>query len=304
MAGNAAAKLRAALAGADPVLAPVAIDPLGANLAERHGFDAVYLGGGALGYVLTVTEARLTSSDVVYALQQIVAVSDLPVIVDGTTGFGDPIHVMRTVRGLERAGAAAIEIEDQLTPKHAHHQRGIDHPISLQAMVEKVQAAVEAREDPDFLLIARTNTIGEIDFAEGIRRANAYADAGADMILAFPRTEEEFRLLPREIGKPLAAMLSSRTPLSAADLGKLGYRLLIEAQGPMMAAYAAMVRAYDDLRADGRVRLDAAELQRLRGEIDDACDLPRLWEIEARTTELPERIAQAMGSAEPGAERR
>src|SRR5205807_4826568 len=123
----------------------------------------------------------------------------LPLIVDGTTGFGDPIHVLRTVRDLEHAGAAGIEIEDQLTPKHAHHHRGVDHPISLEAMVEKVEAAVEARRDPDFLIIARTNTIGEVSFEEAVRRSLAFAEAGADMILALPRSEEQYRRLPAEV---------------------------------------------------------------------------------------------------------
>src|SRR5947209_3422643 len=149
-----ATALRAALAGSEPVLAPFAADPLSALMVARLGFAAAYIGGGALGYMLGVTEARLTSTDVVQVIRQIAAVTDLPLIVDGTTGFGDAIHVLRTVHEFERAGAAGIEIEDQLTPKHAHHHRGIDHPVSLEVMVEKVQAAVEAREDPDFLIIA------------------------------------------------------------------------------------------------------------------------------------------------------
>ena len=297
MRTNPAATLRAALASGEPVIAPLATDPLGAKLAERHGFGAVYLGGGALGYILTRTEARLTSTDVVNVLQGITAVSDIPVIVDGTTGFGDAIHVLRTVRDLERAGAAAVEIEDQLTPKHANHQRGIDHPISLEAMVEKVEAAVEAREDPDFLIIARTNTLAEINIQEAIKRANAYAEAGADMILVLPRTEDDFRLVAREIDRPLVTMIgSARAPLfTPAEFAALGYRLILEAQGPMMAAYAAMVRAFDELRTQGFIRLDADEVKRLRGEIEEACDLPHLWALEDRTTELPHRIRQAMG---------
>src|SRR5689334_12999979 len=105
------ARLRAALNSGRPTVAPYAGDPLTALLVERLGFPALYLGGGALGYTLGVTEARLTSTDVVQVTRQMTAVCDLPVIVDGTTGFGDGIHVMRTVRELERAGAAGVEIE-------------------------------------------------------------------------------------------------------------------------------------------------------------------------------------------------
>jgi len=287
------AALRAALAGGGPVLAPYAADPLNTLLVQRLGFPAAYLGGGALGYVLGTTEARLTSSDVVNVVRGITAVCDLPLIVDVATGFGDPIHVERTVRELERAGAAGIEIEDQLTPKHAHHHKGIDHPVSEEAMVEKVQAAVAAREDPDFLVIARTNTVAEVNLEEGIRRANAYAEAGADLIMIFPRNDEEFRRLPREIAKPLAAMTIAvaRPPrFTPAQLADLGYPLTIEAQAGMLAAYAAVRRGYEQMLKQGYVEMDPEELMRNRAEMDELVGLPALWELEARTTERPERL--------------
>jgi 2-methylisocitrate lyase-like PEP mutase family enzyme len=287
------AMLRAALTSGRPTVAPFAADPLTAKLVRRLGFPAAYVGGGALGSILGVTEARLTSTDVVNVVRQITAVCDVPLIVDGTTGFGDPIHVLRTVRDLERAGAAGIEIEDQLTPKHAHHHRGIDHPIPLDAMVEKIEAALEAREDPDFLIIARTNTIGEVSLDEGIRRAIAYAEAGADLILALPRTEEEYRSLPRAVPKPLAAMTIAvgRRPLFTAEqLHDLGYVLILEAQAGMLAAYAAVRRAYQEILSRGYVQLDVQELREIRAEIDDLCDLPHLWALEERTTERPDRL--------------
>jgi len=288
-----AAMLRAALGSGRPTVAPFAADPLTAKLVQRLGFPAAYLGGGALGSMLGVTEARLTSTDVVNIVRQMTAVCDLPLIVDGTTGFGDPIHVLRTVRDVERAGAAGVEIEDQLTPKHAHHHRGIDHPIPLESMVEKVQAAVEAREDQDFVIIARTNTIAEVSLEEGIRRAIAYAEAGADLILALPRTEEEYRSLPQVVPKPLAAMTIAvgRPPLfSPEQLHNLGYPLILEAQAGMLAAYAAVRRAYREMLAQGYVELDAQELREIRTEINELCDLPRLWALEERTTERPDRL--------------
>ncbi|MHB8573810.1 MAG: isocitrate lyase/PEP mutase family protein [Dehalococcoidia bacterium] len=290
---TAAGRLRAALDSGKPVVAAYAADPLTVKLVERLGFPAAYLGGGALGYLLGTTEARLTSTDVLNVVRQITAVCDLPLIVDGTTGFGDPIHVLRTVRELERAGAAGIEIEDQLTPKHAHHHRGIDHPVTLEAMVEKVQAAVEAREDPDFLIIARTNTIGEVSLEEGIRRARAYAEAGADMVLVLPRTEDEYRRLPAEVPKPLVAMTIAvaRPPLfTPAQLHAFGYPLVLEAQAGMLAAYAAVRRGYRQILEQGYIPMDPQELRELRAEMDELCDLPRLWALEERTTERPDRL--------------
>ena len=294
-AAKPTATLRAALASGRPVVAPFAADPLTVMLVQRLGFPAAYLGGGALGYLLGVTEARLTSTDVVNIVRQIMAVCDVPLIVDGTTGFGDPIHVLRTVRELEHAGAAGVEIEDQLTPKRAHHHRGIDHPITLEAMVEKVQAAVEARADADFLIIARTNTIGEVSLDEGIRRAVAYAEAGADMILALPRTEEEYRRLPQAVPKPLVAMTIAvaNPPLFTPEqLHALGYPLVLEAQAGMLAAYAAVRRGYQQLLSRGFIAMDTQELREIRAEIDELCDLPRLWALEERTTERPDRLPQ------------
>jgi methylisocitrate lyase len=287
------AALRAALGSGRPTVAPFAADPLTALLVQRLGFPAAYLGGGALGYVLGVTEARLTSTDVVSVVRQITAVCNLPLVVDGTTGFGDPIHVLRTVRDLERAGAAGVEIEDQLTPKHAHHHRGIDHPIALEAMVEKVEAAVAARADPDFLIIARTNTIAEVSFEEGIRRAVAYAAAGADLILALPRSEEQYRRLAAAVPVPLVAMtiaVGRPPPLTPEQLHALGYVLILEAQAGLLVAYAAVRRAYRQLQAQGYAEMDGQELREVRAEIDELCDLPRLWALEERTTERADRL--------------
>jgi methylisocitrate lyase len=289
----AARRLRLALASGKPTVAPYAADPLTAKLVESLGFPAAYVGGGALGYVLGITEARLTSTDVVDTVRRITNVCDLPLLVDGTTGFGDPIHVLRTVRELEAAGAAGIEIEDQLAPKRAHHHKGIDHPVTLEAMVEKVEAALSARRDPDFLIIARTNTVAEIGIDEGIRRANAYADAGADMVLVLPRSVDEYRRIAAEVKAPLVAMtiaVGRRPVLTAAELHALGYTLVLEAQAGMLAAYAAVRRAYAQILSDGYVPMEPEEFRAIRTEIDELCGLPALWNLEERTTERPDRI--------------
>lgn len=295
MPDTAARRLRQALASGRPTIAPYAADPLTAKLVEKLGFAAAYVGGGALGYVLGVTEARLTSTDVVNVVRGITNICDLPLIVDGTTGFGDAIHVMRTIRELEAAGAAGVEIEDQLTPKRAHHHKGIDHPVPLEVMVEKVEAAVAARRDPDFLIIARTNTVGEIGLEEGIRRANAYAEAGADMILVLPRTPDEYRALAAAVSKPLVAMtiaIARRPPFTPAEFLELGYPLVLEAQAGMLAAYAAVRRAYAQVLSDGFVPMEIEEFRAIRAEIDELCDLPALWALEEQTTERPGRVPQ------------
>jgi 2-methylisocitrate lyase-like PEP mutase family enzyme len=280
--------LRQALRGGGPVVAPLCYDPLTSKLVEHLGFPAAYLGGGALGLVLNVTEAMMTLTELVTVLRQITMKTTLPIIVDGTTGFGEPLHVMRSVHEVERCGGAGIEIEDQLVPKRAHHHKGIEHLIPSEAMVDKVRAAVEAREDPDFLIIARTNAVRQVSFAEAVRRGNAYAEAGADMIMALPRTPEEARQLPKEVHKPVVFMLSTagdRPALTPQELSTLGYPLIIEPQAGLTVAYGAMRKAYLELKEKGRITGDPAESRMLRDEINELVDLPKYWELESRTVE-------------------
>jgi 2-methylisocitrate lyase-like PEP mutase family enzyme len=238
--------------------------------------------------VLNVTEAMMTLTELVTVLRQITMKTTLPIIVGGTTGFGEPLHVMRSVHEVERCGGAGIEIEDQLVPKRAHHHKGIEHLIPSEAMVDKVRAAVEAREDPDFLIIARTNAVRQVSFAEAVRRGNAYAEAGADMIMALPRTPEEARQLPKEVRKPVVFMLSTagdRPALTPQELSTLGYPLIIEPQAGLTVAYGAMRKAYLELKEKGRITGDPAESRMLRDEINELVDLPKYWELESRTVE-------------------
>src|ERR1041384_8373055 len=135
-------------AGPAPLLAPLVINPLSAKLAEAAGFKALYLGGGAMGYVKCVTEANLSLTEMVQAGLDIRTVCPLPLILDGACGWGDPMHLHRTISMTEAAGFAAIEIEDQLLPKRAHHHIGIEHMIPSGAMAAKIRAAAEAPRGP------------------------------------------------------------------------------------------------------------------------------------------------------------
>jgi methylisocitrate lyase len=140
-------------------LAPAVFNPLSAKLAEQAGFKMLYLGGGALGYVKCCLEANLNLTEIVQAGVEIRGVSALPLILDAACGFGDPMHMHHTIGLAEAAGFCAIEIEDQLIPKRAHHHIGIEHMIPRELMVAKVQEAVRARRNPDFVIIARTNAV-------------------------------------------------------------------------------------------------------------------------------------------------
>ena len=143
--------LRALMQGPLPVTAPLVLNPLMARMVEVAGFPAGYLGGGATGYQKVALEANLNLTEMCQAALDIRAVSSLPLILDGACGYGDPMHMHRTIGMVEAAGFAAIEIEDQLVPKRAHHHVGIEHMIPVELMAAKVREAVAARRHPDFL---------------------------------------------------------------------------------------------------------------------------------------------------------
>ncbi|MGH2939624.1 MAG: isocitrate lyase/PEP mutase family protein [Solirubrobacterales bacterium] len=263
--------------------APLALDPMSAALAKQVGFEVVYVGGGGLGYQRAVSEALLTASEVADAARAIAEQVDVGVVIDGTTGFGDAVHTWRTVRMMEQTGAFAVELEDQLAPKRAHHQKGIDHIIPVTEMAGKIAAAVEARTDPDFLIIARTNAISHDGVEDALARLAVYAEAGADLLLALPRDLEELEAIADGTELPLVAMLPVGRP--DADLHRLGVALKLDAFSATLHGYRAIRRGYEDLLA-GEEMVDSipAALAEL-APLGTAMQIERLWEIEARTTE-------------------
>ena len=150
-------KLSELIRGDDLVVAPVALNPIMARLAEEAGFKAVYMSGGSLGWYKCVTEANITLPEMAQVAVDMRAACKLPIVLDAGGGWGDPMHVQRTIALSEAAGFAAIEIEDQLLPRRVEHHVGIEHLVPTEFMVEKVKAAIAARTDPDFIIIARTN---------------------------------------------------------------------------------------------------------------------------------------------------
>src|ERR671931_1738047 len=151
--------LRALMQRPLPVTAPLVLNPLMAKMVEAAGFAAGYLGGGATGYQKVALEANLNLTEMCQAAIDIHAVSALPLILDAACGYGDPMHMHRTIGMSEAAGFAAIEVEDQLVPKRAHHHIGLEHMIPMDLMAAKIKEAVTARRDPEFIVIGRTNAV-------------------------------------------------------------------------------------------------------------------------------------------------
>ena len=235
---------------AEPLALPGVFNPLVAKMAERIGFRAVYLSGGALSAGSGVPDiGLLTVTEFAQQAQLIAEATRLPLLCDADTGFGESLNVERTVRLLERAGVAGIHLEDQQMPKRCGHLSG-KSLVEPEVMAAKIRAAVAARRDPDFVILARTDARGVNGFEDAVRRAKLYLAAGADGI--FPEaleTPEEFARFAREVPTTLLANMTEfgKSPnLDAAMLGALGYRLILF---PLTAFRVAMKAADDALAA-------------------------------------------------------
>jgi 2-methylisocitrate lyase-like PEP mutase family enzyme len=285
---TATARLRDLIQREVPPVVPLVLDPISAKLAQAAGFEALYLGGGTLGYVKTCTEANLTLTQMAQAGLEIRAACDLPLILDGACGYGHPMHIHHTMAMAEAAGFAAIEIEDQLLPKRAHHHIGVEHLISQEQMVQKIHEAVAARRDPDFIIIGRTNACRTHGIDEALRRAEAYRRAGADMLLVLPSTPEQARAIGEKIEGPLFYFMlggPQSMGMTLAELGSLGYRIVCDAITPMAARQKALRLCYDALAKglpDPTVAGGYREEDRM---IHQVIELEKLLDIERRTVE-------------------
>ena len=268
------------------ILAPVALDPLSARLVESLGFEAAYLSGGGFGFQLSVSEALLTITEVAGLTRQITARSDVPLIVDGGVGFGDALHTTRAVREIEAAGAAAIEIEDQVAPKRAHHHKGVEHLVPLEMMVDKVREAVDARRDDDFIIIARTGAVRNESFERALERCAAYREAGADVLMLFTSDPEQVAEAGRVLGGPLS-MMAPADRLDRAMLAQHSFNVLIDPFTGQVAAYGAMRDAYRSIAAAGVSGREVDELMSLYREVQHMAGMDELYAIEERTTERP-----------------
>jgi 2-methylisocitrate lyase-like PEP mutase family enzyme len=235
------------------VSAPGVYDLVSAKLADRMGFDALYMTGyGVVASHLGLPDAGLaTYSDMVGRVARIAATTATPLVADGDTGYGGLLNVQHTVRGYEAAGAVAIQLEDQEFPKKCGHMLG-RRVVPAEDMAAKIRVAVESRSDADFLVIARTDSRTTLGLDEALRRAEAYLKAGADLLfIESPESVEEMARIGRTFAVPLVANMveGGRTPiLDAQTLEGLGYRLAIFPALGFLAAGAALAQAYAGLK--------------------------------------------------------
>ncbi len=262
---GAPARLRALLGDDAPVVAPGAFNALFARLIEEAGFDAVYLSGAGVANTLLGRPdlGLVTMSEMVMVAERICEVVDVPVIADGDTGYGGVHNVARTVAAYERAGVAAIQIEDQQFPKRCGHFEGKE-VVSADEMVERVVAARRARSGDDgILIIARTDAAAVEGIESAIGRARTYGKAGADVLFVeAPSSGDELAMIADELGDwPLVANMVEwgKTPLLSADeLGELGFSLILFPGSVTRTVTRAARDTLDELRSTGTTmgRLD------------------------------------------------
>jgi methylisocitrate lyase len=263
---SAGARFRAALDQERPLQVVGAINAYTALLAQREGYRALYLSGaGVANASFGLPDLGITTlSDVLEDARRITAATDLPLLVDVDTGWGGAFNIARTVREMIRAGVAAIHMEDQVAAKRCGHRPG-KALVDVDEMADRLRAAVDARTDPGFVIMARTDAYAAEGIQAAIERACAYVQAGADMIFAEAlETLEDYRAFTRALEVPVLANITEfgRTPLfSVQELGEAGVALVLYPLSAFRAMGLAASRVYRQIRRDGTQRAVVGEMQ-------------------------------------------
>ena len=267
-------------------VAPGVFDLISAKVADRAGFDALYMTGyGIAASHMGLPDAGLTSyADMLGRAARICEAIRTPLIADADTGFGGLLNVRHTVRGYEAAGVAAIQIEDQEFPKKCGHAPG-RRVVPLGDMLRKIEVAAEARESDDFLVIARTDSRSSLGLDEAIRRGRAFSKAGADVVfIEAPESEEEFERIGREIDAPLLANMveGGFSPVLPAEvLARLGFAIAIYPGTGFLTTAKTLADVYGHLRRNGSSIGLAAESFSI-GEMHELMGFEEIWEFERR----------------------
>ena len=270
-------QLRVLVEARKGLLVPGAFNALSAKVIADLGFEAIYVTGAGVTNMWfgMPDQGFMGLHEIADHTARIRDAVDVPLLVDADTGFGNALNVRHTVRVLERAGADCIQLEDQVAPKRCGHFSGKE-VISTEEAVAKIKAAVDARHDPDFLVMARTDAAATLGFEAAVERAQKFAEAGADILFVEAVTKpEEVRALPQRLKQPqlMNMVIGGRTPIFNADqLGELGYGIVLYANAALQGAVAGMQKALPVLRDEKEVQEGSglvtpfAERQRLVGK--------------------------------------
>lgn len=270
--------------------APGVFDMISARIADSMGFDALYMTGyGVVASHLGLPDAGLaTYSDMVGRVRQIAGGTNTPLMADGDTGYGGLLNVDFTVRGYEAAGAQAIQIEDQEFPKKCGHTPG-RRVVPVEDAVRKIKVAAEARSSKDFLIIARTDARTSLGLDEALRRAEAFAKAGADILFVeSPESVEEMRTIGRSFDLPLLANLveGGRTPiLTKSELEEIGYRIAIFPASGFLAMGAVLRSVYGEILAKGSTAQWNGQLESF-DRFSRMMGFERIWDFDKKHAEV------------------
>jgi len=248
--------IRQALSQSGQIVMPGVYDALSAKIAARSGFEVIFITGYSLSATLLGEPdfGLLTQTEVIAAAQRICSVVETPVIVDADTGYGNAINVIRTVRDLIAAGAAGMFLEDQVWPKRCGHMKG-KQVIPLEEQLKKLKAAIEAKQNRDFFIVARTDSRQALGLNAAIERGIAFKNAGADAVfIEAPESKEEMREISKQVRGPLVANMLERgvTPLMGPnELKELGFDLIVWPLAPLYSVAKSLSEVYTTLRRDG-----------------------------------------------------
>ena len=287
------ARLRALLASGEFLYMPSATTPIEGRLAEAAGIKVVYTGGYATGASRAVSEPLLTMDEQVRVAGEVARAVSVPLVADAGAGFGEPLHTMRTVREFVTAGVAGIHIEDQLFPKRAHYHKYVAHAVPVAEFVDKIRLACRERDrtDPDFVIIARSDTCRELGLDEALMRVNAAAEVGADLGLLFPRNDAEAEAAPKLAKVPLVWVQSrgnrdGRPIYGLERLKAMGYRACIDAQLLLGVGVHFMKQAFEEMQSTGEYTgVGGNQFTAVRKEIEDLIGLDDYYQVEAETVE-------------------
>ncbi|MBI2910373.1 MAG: isocitrate lyase/PEP mutase family protein [Chloroflexi bacterium] len=284
-----AKSLRQMLESGETIVVPGAHDPLTARLLRDIGFKAVYVGGYQTGAQLATSEPLTTLTEFVEVAEKVIAAADdVAVLVDGGAGFGEPVHVMRTVKEFERIGAAGTHIEDQIFPKRVSYHRALVHVIPLEDFLDKLRFALKARKDRDFIIIGRTDVAKAVGGSreEAVRRAREMIKLGVDAVfISGYRTPEDAEYYRREIPDIPMMAVAGVEPLSVQDYRRLGYQIIVYSSTTVAVCARAVAEFYGPLLRTGEMPLPVEEIKKARELVERAIDLPAYYALEDETTE-------------------
>ena len=279
-------KLKEIICSGETILAPGVYDMISAILAEKANFPAIFVGGyGIAASHLGIPDVGImTFTDILERIRMISNVTTKPIIVDADTGYGGLINLRHAVKSFQKLGVSAIQIEDQVFPKRCGHAKGVE-VVTVEEMVKRISVTVDSRDEPEFLIIARTDCLTELGLNEAINRAQAYTQAGADLIfIESPKTLQQIIEIRSNIDKPLVFKMvpdGNFSDLGFKDLESLGYNLLIYPSLAFLSAADSIQNSFQELKRNGIVKNQSIynfdRFSELIG-FDEIYEFEKLWE--------------------------